>query len=206
VDDTELLAAIGRIVVESARLDYAIAILAATTEGLTGQDREIRARQIVKRSGEVPRQLKQLTEKLPGLAWLMDDIDGLRRGRNFVAHAVAQQDAVAEGHAALFIVNLRDGTETMITTSQAASHARYIQEDRRRIWDAIANQIRHRADPPGLRPTRLPKCSVSVVEADSLKPDMHEPVRAYPGAMAGAEPVYEMEMQRRLKDSARWTG
>jgi len=136
MDDTELLAAIGRVVVDAAVLGYSIAELVAVTGGLRGEERDKRALAIVKKTGEAMRQFKRLAAKRPDLRWLMEDTNGLLGGRHMVAHAIAQQDAVAEGRAALFV--LWRGEETMITTSQARDHARFIREGCRRIQEVIA--------------------------------------------------------------------
>jgi hypothetical protein len=137
MDDTELLAAIGRIVVEAAVPEYSVAMLVAVTEGLRGEACGDRAMAIVKKTGEAMRLFERLAEKRPDLAWLMRDTKGLLGARHFVAHAIAQQDAVAEGRAALFILHPRGG-ESMITTAQARNSARMIREGRDRIQDAIA--------------------------------------------------------------------
>lgn len=115
------MAAIGRTVVNAAELEYAVAELAATTEGLRGEERRERATAIVRRAGEAMRQFERLVEQeRPDLGWLMRDTAGLLGARHLVAHAVPQQDAVAEGHPALFVLSPRQG-ETMITTGQALS-------------------------------------------------------------------------------------
>jgi hypothetical protein len=134
----ELMAAIGRMVVNAAELEYAVAELAATAEGLRGEECEERATAIVRRTGEAMRQFERLvSQERPDLGWLMRDTVGLLGARHFVAHAVPQQDAVAEGHPALFILSPRQG-ETMITTQQALSNAQMIREGTGRIRDEIA--------------------------------------------------------------------
>jgi hypothetical protein len=54
-----------------------------------------------------------------------------------LAHAVPQEDAVAEGRPALFVLSPRRG-ETMITTGQALSNAEMIREGTGRIRYEIA--------------------------------------------------------------------
>lgn len=102
------MAAIGRMMVNAAELEYAVAELAATVEGLRGEECRERATAIVRRTGEVMRQFERLALERPDLGWLIG-------ARHFVAHAVPQQDAVAEGRPALFVLSPRQG-ETMITT------------------------------------------------------------------------------------------
>lgn len=133
----ELMAAIGRMVVNAAELEYAVAELAATAEGLRGEECRGRATAIVRRTGEAMRQFERLALERPSLGWLMRDTAGLLGARHFVAHAVPEQDAVAEGRPALFVLSPRQG-ETMITTGQALSNAEMIREGTGRIRDEIA--------------------------------------------------------------------
>jgi hypothetical protein len=58
VDDKELLAAIGQVVVDSAALEFAVAILVAVTEGLRDQDCEDHAVTTVKTPGGAMRELR----------------------------------------------------------------------------------------------------------------------------------------------------
>ena len=83
------------------------------------------------------RQFERLALERPGLGWLMRDTAGLLGARHFVAHAVPQQDAVADGRPALFVLSPRQG-ETMITTGQALNNAEMIREATGRIRDEIA--------------------------------------------------------------------
>lgn len=140
-DDMELMAAIGRMVVNAAELEYAVSELAATAEGLRGEECRERATAIVRRTDEAMRQFERLVEQeRPDLGWLMRDTAGLLGARHFVAHAVPQQDAVAEGHPALFVLSARQG-ETMITTGQALSNAQMIREGTGRIRVEIATLL-----------------------------------------------------------------
>jgi hypothetical protein len=140
-DDMELMAAIGRVVVNAAELEYAVAELAATAEGLRGDECRERATAIVRKTGQAMRQFERLVQQeRPDLDWLMRDTAGLLGARHFVAHAVLQQDAIAEGHPALFVLSPRQG-ETMITTGQALSNAQMIGEGTGRIRDEIATLL-----------------------------------------------------------------
>ena len=134
------MAAIGRMVVNAAQLEYAVAELAATTEGLRGEECQERATAIVRRTGEAMRQFERPVQERPDFGWLMRDTAGLLGARHFVAHAVPQQDAVAEGHPALFVLSPRQG-ETMITTRQALSNAQMIREGTGRIRGEIATLL-----------------------------------------------------------------
>ena len=134
--DTGLLAAIGRIVVEAAMLEYSVASLIAASEGTQGEEREERACAITARTGEAMRLFEKLAEGQGGLRPLCRDTKGLLQARHFVAHSVYQQHAVTEGRAALFILHPRTG-ETMITMTQAEDNARMIGEGRTRIEAVI---------------------------------------------------------------------
>jgi hypothetical protein len=146
--DTDLLAAIGRIIVEAAMLEYSVASLIAASEGLQGEDREERARSITVSTGKAMALFEKLTERRNDLGPLWRDTKGLLQARHFVAHSVYQEDAVAEGRAALFILNPRIG-ETMITMAQAEGNARMIREGRARIEaviTAIASGVSYQAE------------------------------------------------------------
>lgn len=60
MEDQELLAAIGKVVVDSAALEYAIAVLVAITDGHRDQDCEGHAVAIVKKSGGAMRELRKM--------------------------------------------------------------------------------------------------------------------------------------------------
>jgi hypothetical protein len=130
MDDTELLAAIGRIVVNAATLEYAVAELVAVAEGLRGEDaRQERAVAIVRVTGQAMRLLRRLAERRQDrdLSWLLGQVEFMLGARHFVPHSVAQEDAVAEGRPALFILQPRHG-ETMITAALASKNAQMIGE------------------------------------------------------------------------------
>jgi hypothetical protein len=76
-DDTEMMAAIGRMVVNAAELEYAVAELAATAEGLRGEECRERATAIVRRTGEAMRQFERVVQEHPDLGWLMRDTASL---------------------------------------------------------------------------------------------------------------------------------
>ena len=128
MDNTELLAAIGRIVVNGATLEYAVAELVAVSEGLRDDEaRQERAVAIVRVPGQAMRLFRRLAElhQDRDLSWLLGQVELMLGARHFVAHSVAQEDAVAEGHPALFILQPRHG-ETMITTVLARKNAEMI--------------------------------------------------------------------------------
>ena len=134
--DTDLLAAIGRIVVEAAMLEYSVASLIAAAEGLQGVEREERARAVTASTGMAMRLFEKLAEGRRRPPAAVPGHQGTPASPAFVAHSVYQQDAVAEGRAALFILHPRTG-ETMITMTQAQDNARMIREGRTRIEAVI---------------------------------------------------------------------
>jgi hypothetical protein len=141
VDDTELMAAIGRMVVNAGVLEYFVAELVAVIEGLRDEEaRHDRAVEILRVTGKAMRLFERVAKQRPDLEWLMRDTKAMLGARHFVAHSVAQQDAIAEGRPALFVVQPRHG-ETMITTEQARDNARLIWEGIGRIQRAIDKEI-----------------------------------------------------------------
>ena len=107
---------------------------------LEGEERAQRATETVQSPGRVKRQLGRLSEQRPELGWLMCDTEGLLNARHFVAHSVKQADAVADGEAALFIFNPKQG-ESMITLVQARNNVRLMREGRERIEAETAKVI-----------------------------------------------------------------
>ena len=89
--DTALLAAIGRIVVEAALLEYSVASLVAAAEGLEGEQREERARAIAAVPGRPMALFTTLAGQRDDLGFLLRDTKGLLQARHFVAHAVFQE-------------------------------------------------------------------------------------------------------------------
>lgn len=87
-DDTELMAAIGRMVVNAVELECAVAELAATAEGLRGQECRERATAIVRRTGEAMRQFERLAQERTDLGWRSSSATPPRRKRvNTNGHA-----------------------------------------------------------------------------------------------------------------------
>ena len=140
-DGTELMAAIGRMVVNAAELEYAVAELAATSEGLRDAECHERAAKIVRKTGEAMRRFRHLAAERSDLRWLMDDTATMLEARHFVTHAVRQREAVAEERPALFILSPRQG-ETMITTAQALNNAELIKKGIGRVREASAAMLR----------------------------------------------------------------
>lgn len=92
---------------------------------------------IVRTAGKAMGLFERLAKQRPDLAWLIRDTKSMFGARNFVAHSVAQQDAISDGEAALFVLDPRTG-ESMITTRQARNNARLISEGVARCRAATA--------------------------------------------------------------------
>lgn len=142
LEDPELLEYVGRIVVEAALLEYTVAMLVATADGLRDDACEAEALQLVTKPGKAMRELDRLAKESPDrpeFRWLHGDTATVLRGRHFIAHAVAQEPAITDdGEAALFILAPKaDEPETMVTLSQLVSQARLLEDSRQRIQERI---------------------------------------------------------------------
>lgn len=140
MDDTELLAAIGRMVVNASELEYAIAELVAVAEGLRDEKCTKRATAIVAITGEGRRLFRSLAKGRADLQWLEGQTALMLNARNFVAHSIRQGDGIAKEQPTLFVLNPRQG-ETMITTAMALNNARMIREGCEWVRDAIDVEI-----------------------------------------------------------------
>lgn len=141
VEDTELMAAIGRMIVNAAQLEYSVAELVATADGMRDRECQEHATKIVARPGEALRQFRDLAGRRTEFEWLMNDTAGLLKARHFAAHSVAQGNAVADDQPALFVLHPKSGEETMITLTAARDNARMIREGHVRVQDAIKAEI-----------------------------------------------------------------
>ena len=113
---------------------------------MKGEKREERALAIVGSPGQAMRLFEALARRRDDLGWLQRDTKGLLGARHFVAHAVFQEAALAEGKAAIFILSPRSG-ETMLTMAQADDNARMIREGIARIQAAIAAETSPQTGP-----------------------------------------------------------
>jgi hypothetical protein len=150
MEDKELMAAIGQVVVGSAVLEYSVAVLVAMTDGHRDQDCENHALAMVKKTGRTMRELRKLADahpERPGLMQLWRDARAVLDDRNVIAHSVALEDIEAGGHTGLVILHPRSGTETQLTTPEVLSHVQDIHIAYRRFRDAIAAESS--ADPSG---------------------------------------------------------
>jgi hypothetical protein len=138
VEDKELLAAIGKVIVDSATLEYAVAVLVATFEGHRDQDREDRALVIVQdRRGGARGALRKLARQHPDrrdLKRVLSGADAVLEDRHVLAHSLMLEE-VESGAALIF--SPREQAETRITAGQVLDHA----HDIRLAFDRVAQVI-----------------------------------------------------------------
>jgi hypothetical protein len=148
LEDRDLLAAIGEVVIDAAALEYAIAGLVAVADGLRDQACEDRAVAIVKDTGRAMKELRKLARAQPerNLMRLWRDAKSVLDDRHVIAHSLAMENAAGDdGQAGLVIFHPRSRRETTLTTSAILSHAHDIRITYRRFAEAIAAET---ADTP----------------------------------------------------------
>ncbi len=89
MDDQEILAAIGQIVVNASVLESEVAVLAALTEGSSGEAAHNRAREIAGKTGQAVSLLRSRAESDHRLGPLLRDVKGALGERGILAHSVA---------------------------------------------------------------------------------------------------------------------
>lgn len=139
--DQELLAELGKVVVNSAVLEYTIAVLIALVEGRRGDACEDRAIDIVKQAGGVRRELAGLSEIRPGIARLCTETGQLLDSRNILVHSLITGDWRDRDQYIIAIYDPRRDTATVVTPQVAARHAEYFTQNRNRFINAINAEI-----------------------------------------------------------------
>ena len=137
MEDQELLAAIGQVMVDAAVLEYFVAVLVAVIEG----QGEEHAQRLAARPGEAMRQLGKLVRERPDrsdlkLAW--HDAQAVLNDRHVLAHSVALEHVEVNGQLAQVIWHPRSGRETQITVAQVLGHVQDIRIATRRLQKVIA--------------------------------------------------------------------
>jgi hypothetical protein len=143
MENEDLMAAVGKVVVDAAALEYSVAVLVATTEGHQDQDCEDRALALVKDVGRAMRELKNLASahlERPGLMGLWRDVRAVLNGRNVIVHAIPLEDVRVGAQGGLISWHARTGKEARLTTSAVLSLAQDIRIAYRRVHDAIATE------------------------------------------------------------------
>jgi hypothetical protein len=127
MEDRELLAAIGQVVVDAALLEYFIAVLVAAMEG---RDEEWAHRELAARAGAARRALKDLVTARPDradLGRLYQDAVAVLDDRHVIVHSVAVADLDASSAPGMGIWHPRSNTEVRITAPQVLDHAHDIR-------------------------------------------------------------------------------
>jgi hypothetical protein len=143
--DTDVLAAIGAVVVEAATLEYGAAVLVAVFEGHRGTQVEHRATAIAKKTGRAMRELDKLAKAHPArhdLQRIAHDAQAVLDERHVIAHSIAVDDAQIGDQPALVMWNPRYGTEAEITTPDLMDHARDIRLVFRHITNMVRTEMR----------------------------------------------------------------
>jgi hypothetical protein len=141
VEDQELFAAIGQVVVNAAVLEYFVAVLVAVIEG----QGEEHAQMLAARPGEAMGKLGKLVRERPDrsdlkLAW--HDTQAVLNDRHVIAHSVALEHVEVNGQLARVIWHPRSGREAQITAAQVLGHVQDIRIATRRVQKVIAAETR----------------------------------------------------------------
>ena len=137
----DLMAAIGRIVVGAAALEYCVAVLVALTEGHRDRAAEDRALQLIQEAGAPVRELRQLAAGPPGrrnLKGLLREAEAVLDERNFVVHAIPLEDITVGEQGGLIGWHPRTGQEIRLTTPAVLGHVQDLRIAWRRFDEAIA--------------------------------------------------------------------
>jgi hypothetical protein len=140
-DYQELMAAIGRMVVGAATVEYSVAVLVAITEGHRDQAAGDRALQLVQKVGAPVRELRKLAAGPPerrDLKWLCQNAEAVLEGRNVVVHAIPLEDITAGEQGGLVGWHPRTGQEIWLTTPAVLGHVEDFGTAWRRLDEAIA--------------------------------------------------------------------
>jgi hypothetical protein len=136
MEDQELLAAIGQVVVNAAVLEYQVAVLVAVIEGRA----EERARELAASTGEAMRALKKLAavQEAPAhLRGLYRDARAVLDDRHVLAHSIAMVDMETDGAPGYSIWNPRRDADAPVTVPQLLEHAQDIRIVTRRAQALI---------------------------------------------------------------------
>ena len=135
------MAAVGRLVVGAAAIEYSVAVLVAVTEGHRDKAAGDRALHLVRKDGVAMRELRKLAAGPPerrDLKWLCRNAEAVLEGRNIVLHAIPLEDITAGEEGGLFGWHPRTGEETWLTTPAVLGHVEDFGTAWRRFDEAIA--------------------------------------------------------------------
>jgi hypothetical protein len=88
VDDQEMLAAIGQVIVSASVLEWEVAVLAALSEGTDPSGVRDRVRHLASSSGAAVRRLAELADADPRIRPLLRDVKSVLDSRHILAHSV----------------------------------------------------------------------------------------------------------------------
>lgn len=137
MEDQELLAAIGQVVVDAAVLEYFVAVLVAVIQG----QGEEHAQMLAARPGAAMRQLWTLVGERSDrsdLKLACHDAQAVLNDRHVIAHSIALEQVEVRGQRAQVIWHPRSGRETRITAAQVLDHAHDVRIAARRVQKLIA--------------------------------------------------------------------
>ena len=140
-DYQDLMAAIGRLVLGAATLEYAVAVLVALTEGHRDRAAEDRALQLIQQAGAPMRELRKLAAGPPerrDLKGLLQDAEAVLEDRDFAVHAIPLEDITAGEQGGLIGWHPRTGQEIRLTTPAVLGHVQDLGTAWRRSAEAIA--------------------------------------------------------------------
>jgi hypothetical protein len=146
--DKELLAAIGEVAVEAAKLEYAIACLVVAARGWDDE----RPRQLMGRSGRVRREFGRL--RLEQKDWLelrrlYRDASAVLNDRNALLHAVAVITSEEDSEPRLEFWHVPSDTQAQVTPASVTEHAADIARCFRRAVNLIPEAERRLAEATG---------------------------------------------------------
>jgi hypothetical protein len=137
----ELMAAVGRMVVGAAAVEYCVAVLVAVSEGHRDQAAGDRALQLAQKDGAAMRELRKLAAGPPerrDLKWLCRSAEAVLEGRNVVVHAIPAEDITAGAEGGLLGWHPRTGEEIWLTTLAVLGHVEDFGSAWRQLDEAIA--------------------------------------------------------------------
>ena len=139
MEDQELLAAIGLVVVNAAAFDYAIAVLTATLESADTE----RVRDLASTSGKARKALTKIADANRDrldIRMLSKAANELLDDRGILAHSIILTDTEYSGQPTYSSWNPKRDAEAPVTIEQLLEHAQAMRVNTGRAYDLIAAQ------------------------------------------------------------------
>ena len=137
----DLMAAVGRMMVGAAAVEFSVAVLVAVTEGHRDQAAGDRALQLVRKDGAPVRELRKLAAGPPErreLTWLCRNAEAVLEGRHVVVHAIPLDYSTAGAAGGLLGWHPRTGEEIWLTMPAVLGQVEDFGSAWRRLDEAIA--------------------------------------------------------------------